>query len=476
MAWMPLNNHPTGKQTYDVYDTVPAGKTAIGPGELEGATLTSDFAPLSPTAVNAPDANFPGGSWLWHWHSPEPIASYLVENSIASYDLIGRLGADGVQYYQAQGSSILAARKALNKIAMDNQPDITSFQTGFNGPYPLTIAGVVVGIPSASFEEEMQTKITFAGGTIGGGTGTNLGTLNHENMHQWFGDNVAEGAFNLTFWKEGFARLSEYLNNARTAAGGGSSGAAFETSLVNQFNANYGSTSTTFWTGAPSNPTVGTLFTTNFTYNRPATSCLALWRILGRDRMISAMQDIQGTYGGASITEQQLEDLFRDWLPIPSASCNARLDQFFPNGGTRRSRRAARGRRASRSSPARASAARASSARRSRRRARPGTTAGTRATSRSTGRLRRPGFAKDGCEDGPGDRPGDDHALLLGDHDGGADPVLGRRLGDGHARLEGAGRLLHGERRRVHDRQAGLDPVFGVRPGARLRARLGHVR
>jgi hypothetical protein len=330
MAWMPLNNHPTAKPTYDVYDTVPVGKTAIGPGELDGAALTSTFAPLSPTAVNPPDADFPGGSWTWHWHSPEPIASYLVENSIASYDLIGRVGLDGVQYYQAQSSSIAAARKALNKIAMDNQEDITHFQLLFNGAYPFTTAGVVVGIPAASFEEEMQTKITFAGGTIGGGTGTSLGTLNHENMHQWFGDNVAEGAFNLTFWKEGFARLGEYLNNARTAAGGGSSGSAFETSLVNQFNANYGSTSTTFWTGAPSNPSVMTLFTTNFTYNRPATSYLALWQILGRDRMISAMHDIQETYGGGSVTEQRLQDLFRIWLPVRSASCNARLDQFFP--------------------------------------------------------------------------------------------------------------------------------------------------
>ena len=42
-----------------------------------------------PRRVNAPDANFPGGSWTWHWHSPEPIANYLVENSIGSYDLVG---------------------------------------------------------------------------------------------------------------------------------------------------------------------------------------------------------------------------------------------------------------------------------------------------------------------------------------------------------------------------------------------------
>ena len=32
--WMPLNNHPTSKPTYDFYDTVPPGKTAIGNGEL----------------------------------------------------------------------------------------------------------------------------------------------------------------------------------------------------------------------------------------------------------------------------------------------------------------------------------------------------------------------------------------------------------------------------------------------------------
>ena len=44
-------------------------------------------------------------------------------------------------------------------------------------------------------------------------------------MHQWFGDNVAEAAFNLTFWKEGFATIGEYLDHgAHGGDGGGSSG------------------------------------------------------------------------------------------------------------------------------------------------------------------------------------------------------------------------------------------------------------
>ncbi len=338
-SWMPMNNFPTGKPTYDIYDTTNIGKVAIGPGELVGYTapVGTAYQPVPAPPPNPPDANFPAGSVTWHWHSPEPIANYLVENSIGAYDLSARTSpTSGVQYWEAQASTILATRKATNKIAMDNQEDIVNFQQTFNGPWPMTTDGIVVGTPPASFEEEMQGKITFAGGTIGGSTGTSLGTFNHENMHQWFGDTVAEAAFNLTFWKEGFATLGEYLSAARTAAAGASSGPAFETRLQQQFTGtppsitgNYNSTSTSAWISAPSNPTVNNLFTTVSTYTRPGTAYLALWQTLGRDRMIDSMKDIQSTYGGKNITEPQLENVFRRHLAVNSASCNARLTQFF---------------------------------------------------------------------------------------------------------------------------------------------------
>ncbi len=92
------------------------------------------------------------------------------------------------------------------------QPAITRFESLFNGPYPFTSDGVVVGRPSASFEEEMQTMITFAGGQI------DTDTLWHENMHQWWGDHVTEANYNLTFFKEGLATFGEFLFQARTAA------------------------------------------------------------------------------------------------------------------------------------------------------------------------------------------------------------------------------------------------------------------
>jgi hypothetical protein len=325
--WMPLNDHPSSKPTYDFYDTVPQGKTAIANGEL-----VSQLA-------NLPDANFPGGSTTWHWHSPEGVASYLVENSIGSYDLSVRLASSGIQYYEAQDLSIPKPKTAANKAIMDMQEGIVNFQTAFNGTYPFTTDGVVIGQPAASFEEEMQTKITFANGKI------DVDTLHHENMHQWWGDNVSEANYNLTYFKEGLATLAEYFfaaANAQAAAGG--SAAAFEQSLVDTFNARYAGPDI-MWTGAPSDPRPYTLFSGSKTYTRPGISYIALRRILGTANFNAALQQIQSTYRQGSVTEAQLESAFASFLPVPSASCRSELGQFFtqwwdtvypPGGGANR--------------------------------------------------------------------------------------------------------------------------------------------
>ncbi len=126
----------------------------------------------------------------------------------------------------------------------------------------------------------MRTKIAFAGGQI------DLDTLHHENMHQWWGDNVSEANYNLTFFKEGLATFGEYLfaaRNAQTAAGGPGTPAgeaAFENSLISTFDDNYADTGS-LWTAAPSDPTPYTLFAGATTYARPGIAYIALRRILG---------------------------------------------------------------------------------------------------------------------------------------------------------------------------------------------------
>src|SRR5215472_6706088 len=314
--WMPLNDYPAAKPTYDFYDTVNAGKTTVANGDLVSVT------------PNAPDANFPGGSTTFHWHSAAPVASYLVEDSVGNYTFSTRLGSDGIVYKEAQDSAISAKQQAANQAIMDQQQDITDFQSQFNGPFPFDTDGVVVGTPNASFEEEMQTMITFAGGTIG------LSTFYHENMHQWWGDNVTESNYTMTFFKEGMATLGQYMlaaRNAENAAGGPGTAAgqaAFQDSLIAQFNTNYARGSS-FWSEAPSNPTPFSLFDFAPTYGRPATAYIALWQILGTDGFTKVLQQVQQIYGGGSITESQLEAAFQSGLPNKSAACQSRLTQFF---------------------------------------------------------------------------------------------------------------------------------------------------
>jgi hypothetical protein len=322
-GWMPLNNHPSVKPTYDIYDTVTKGKLAIGPGRLVSS------------GDNPPDANFPDGSTGYHWKSSEPIANYLVENSVGNFDYSFRTGANDVVYFEAQDSAIDPARKVLNKVAMDQQEDLTHFEEQFSGPFPFNSDGIVVALPRASFEEEMQTKIVFVGGTIGGSNGLSTSTFAHENMHQWWGDNVAEGAPKLMWFKEGQATTAEYFYAARTAAnaaggqGTPAGDAAFEASLVSRFNTNYNSTSTSFWNTAPANPTSVTMNGNSNAYVRPGTAYLALRLILGPANYNALLHHMQDVYRGGSITEAQLKTEFQKALPNQSPACHNKLDAFF---------------------------------------------------------------------------------------------------------------------------------------------------
>jgi hypothetical protein len=313
--WMPLNDYPAAKPTYDFSDSVNAGKTVIANGVLVSVRQ------------NPASQEFPGGSVTWNWHSAAPIASYLVEDSVGNYSLTSRT-VDGITFYQAQDTSIGAAQQQSNAAIMDMQPDITAFESQFNGPYPFVSGGVIIGTPSVSFDEEMQTMIAFSGGVI------DTDTLYHENMHQWWGDNVTEDDYHMTFYKEGLATLAEFFYHARLAedaAGGPSSPqgqAAFEASLVDQFNKLYRS-SGSFWTTAPSNPEPFSLFSGSNTYDRPGAAYIALRQILGPGNFDRALQQLQRTYGGGSISEAQLEAAFHQWLPVQSSACQARLSQFF---------------------------------------------------------------------------------------------------------------------------------------------------
>jgi len=330
-AWMPLNDFPTAKPTYDFYDTVAAGVTAIANGLLVS------------TSPHPANAQFPGGSVTWHWHSAAPVASYLVENTVGKYSLSQHV-SHGITYYEAQDAALSAATQKANLVIMNQQKAITDFESHVSGPYPFSSAGIIVGSTNANFDEETQTMISFGGGHVG----TSL--LYHENMHQWWGDNVTEASYNMTFYKEGLATLAQDLytaHRAAVAAGGPGTApgnAAFKASLVAQFDTLYGNTGD-FWDSAPSDPAPSALFSSAATYLRPVAAYLALFQILGSTDFDFALQGIQLTFGGGNIDESELETAFEQWMPNTSIACSQKLSAFFtqwfdtaypPGGGANR--------------------------------------------------------------------------------------------------------------------------------------------
>ena len=187
---------------------------------------------------------------------------------VGDYPLTSHVASDGIRYYESQDSNIPANLQHRNAGVMAQQPKITDFEAQFNGPFPFASDGVVASAVShGAAIEEMETMIVFTNSYV------NKSTLYHENMHQWWGDNVTEGGYDMTFFKEGMATLGQVLAAAQHAQ-------SFEQSLVDWFNRTYGN-GDTFWTQAPSQPAPYDLFSGSATYDRPAAAYVALWEILG---------------------------------------------------------------------------------------------------------------------------------------------------------------------------------------------------
>src|SRR5215470_1953366 len=100
--WMPLNDYPAAKPTYDFSDTVTAGRVVLANGIL-----------LSVKHHSA-SREFRRGSVTWHWRSGAPVASYLVEDSIGKYTLAKRTTAKGITFYEAQDLAISPAKRKRN--------------------------------------------------------------------------------------------------------------------------------------------------------------------------------------------------------------------------------------------------------------------------------------------------------------------------------------------------------------------------
>jgi hypothetical protein len=306
--WMPLNDYPSAKPTYDFSITTERGKTAIANGLRVGVT------------DNPPDAEFPTGSATTVWHAPMPIASYLALTIVGDYTEEDHT-VDGRRYYAFQNRDLSARRRAENAKVIATQPGVTHSEAGLTGPFPFASDGIVVGGPGTTGGfEEMESMIVFPGSIV------DPAVLSHENFHQWWGD--------MTFFKEGMADVGGALygfdrdahkaGGLNTAAGR----AVIARQLVNSFNTNY-DLGPSAWQLAPSNRSPATAFDVFAVYVRPTEALLALRQIFGPRDFDAVLNAVQHRYAGSSITEPQVKAAFAAGLPNQSTACQTRLSQFF---------------------------------------------------------------------------------------------------------------------------------------------------
>ncbi|KOX03458.1 M1 family metallopeptidase [Streptomyces sp. NRRL B-3648] len=183
MAWFPGSHHPSDKASYDITVTVPKGLQTVSNGELA-------------------DQRTQGGHTTYHWHSAQPMASYLATVAIGHYAITRTTGPHGLPVVTAvDPTQAAASRKVLAKI-----PEILDWEEYNFGPYPFSSAGAIVDRRGdAGYALETQTRPVFPADQL------TTPILVHELAHQWYGDSVTPASWRDMWLNEGFATYAEWL-------------------------------------------------------------------------------------------------------------------------------------------------------------------------------------------------------------------------------------------------------------------------
>ncbi len=182
MAWFPGNHHPSDKASYDITVTVPQGLQAVSNGELA-------------------EQSTKGGRTSWHWHTAQPMASYLAAVAVGHFDIARTTGPHGLPILTAvDPTQAKASEQALAQL-----PEVIKWEETNFGPYPFSSTGAIVDRPDdAGYALETQNRPFFPGAP-------DTGTLVHELAHQWYGDSVTPRSWQDMWLNEGFATYAEWL-------------------------------------------------------------------------------------------------------------------------------------------------------------------------------------------------------------------------------------------------------------------------
>jgi leukotriene-A4 hydrolase len=174
-TWVPCQDTPGVRMTYDATIRVPKGLIAIMSAE-------------NPTEVNA--------DGVYHFRMPQPIPSYLL--ALAVGDLEFRAFSDNSGVW-AEKPMIEASHYELV-----DTPKMIEAAEKLYGPYRWGQYDVLVLPPSFPFGGMENPRLTFATPTILAGDRSLVNLVAHELAHSWSGNLVTNATWNDFWLNEGF--------------------------------------------------------------------------------------------------------------------------------------------------------------------------------------------------------------------------------------------------------------------------------
>ncbi|QXQ04872.1 M1 family metallopeptidase [Sphingosinicellaceae bacterium] len=183
-SWIPTQDSPGIRQTWDARITVPTGMTAV---------MSAEMADRAGVAV-------PGGR-QFTFHEPNPVPPYLIALGVGNLvhrDLGKRTGV--------WTEPAMVDRAAAELVDIGKLVDAAE---GLYGPYRWGRYDVLVLPPSFPFGGMENPRLTFLTPTFITGDRSQISLVAHELAHSWSGNLVTNATWSDSWLNEGFTTYFE---------------------------------------------------------------------------------------------------------------------------------------------------------------------------------------------------------------------------------------------------------------------------